>query len=494
MTTECPICGKPVDTLRAPAVSVRDGKVVSYCSRECAAAAETKPTIVPAAVPAAASAAKPRARTEPPNPPPRPRTPAGGVPTPPGGVPKATPPGGVPTKTTPASGVPRSASAYDSGPVIEIVHEPVSGVVTSAADARAGKTSTNARAETSGAIQIADTGHLDDYINADEPLHKSRLGLVLLLVLVLGGGVFAAYQFGYLDSLLKKDSHAVAPAKPVETPVVDANTADATPKVTAAASVEKAREVLRHALRSDSPRVQRVAAEALARTGDPEALAQLAGSLAKETSDVAKIEILYALARGGDKRGVDGLVAGLGAPRRDVKLEAARRLALLGDKRAIDTLAQYLEVSQLRLGAAEQLAYLAEPRAIKVLETVQADPKSIPDEKARAAIALGHAGKAAVAPALHDLLKVKEFSAFAAASLARLHDASAHPLLVKQLEVSSLRVAAARSLRTLDPALDPVPLLPPLIASMSSAKDTEQVQAAEAVLLLAGPPAWSEHD
>ena len=33
----CPICGKPVDPLRAPAVSVRDGKVVPYCSKECAA-------------------------------------------------------------------------------------------------------------------------------------------------------------------------------------------------------------------------------------------------------------------------------------------------------------------------------------------------------------------------------------------------------------------------------------------------------------------------
>ena len=177
-----------------------------------------------------------------------------------------------------------------------------------------------------------------------------------------------------------------------------------------------------------------------------------------------------------------------------MKLEAARRLALLGDKRAIDTLAQNLEVSQLRLGAAEQLAYLAEPRAIKELQAIQADPKSSPDDKARAAIALGHAGKAEVAPALHLLLNDARFNAFAAASLARLHDASAHALLVKQLEVSSLRVTAARSLRVLDPRLDPVPLLPPLVANLASAKDTEQVQAAEAVLLLAGPVAWSEHD
>jgi YHS domain-containing protein len=33
----CPVCGKPVDPLRAPAVAVVGGKIVSFCSKEHAA-------------------------------------------------------------------------------------------------------------------------------------------------------------------------------------------------------------------------------------------------------------------------------------------------------------------------------------------------------------------------------------------------------------------------------------------------------------------------
>ena len=45
--TNCPVCGKAVDPIRAPAVGVRDGKVVSYCSREHALEAESRPVIMP---------------------------------------------------------------------------------------------------------------------------------------------------------------------------------------------------------------------------------------------------------------------------------------------------------------------------------------------------------------------------------------------------------------------------------------------------------------
>ena len=475
--TTCPTCGTAVDPLRAPAVGVRDGKVVSYCSRECAAAAESRPVVAP-------PAAKPRARTEPPVPPPAKKARAKSEPT---AEPRRTPPGGIPKGGT---------ASFDSGPVIEIVHEPASGVVTSAADARAGKAATSDRSETSGAIQIADTGHLDDYVDPDynnEP-RRSRAWVVLLLLLVLGGGAFAAYQLGYLDALFKTESHAAAVAPPRKVALARDVRPEPAPRLTAASALDRARQVLRVALRSDSPRVQRVAASALSRTGDPEAITKLTEALAKETSDLAKIDIQYALARAGDKRGTEGLVAALGAPRRDLKLEAARRLALLGDKRAINTLVPYLAVSQLRLGAAEQLAYLAEPRAVATLTAVRADPKSSADDQARAAIALGFAGKVEVEPALEALLADARFNAFAAASLASLHDPAARPVLVKLLGVSALRVGAARALRRLDPDLDARPLVGPLVAALASAKDTEQVPAAEAVLILAGPVTWAEHE
>ena len=48
--------------------------------------------------------------------------------------------------------------------------------------------------------------------------------------------------------------------------------------------------------------------------------------------------------------------------------------------------------------------------------------------------------------------------------------------------------------RRLDPQLDPGPLLPPLLATLTSAKDTEQVEAAHAILLLAGPLTWTERE
>lgn len=331
--------------------------------------------------------------------------------------------------------------------------------------------------------------------NHRDPARALRIGAVVL-VFAACGGAFAAYTFGYFGSVraagVRPETTAAATARPVADP---GHTAAAAPS--AAAAVGSARDVLRAALRSDSSRIARIAASALARTGEPEALAYLAGSTAKEPSDLAKVDIHYALARGGDARGVDGLVAASTAGRRDVRLEAARRLALLGDKRAIGTLTQFLDVSQLRLGAAEQLAYLAEPRAIQILEAVRADFKATSDDKARAAIALGHAGRSEVAPTLHELLANARFNAFAAAALARLGDSASgavRTLLVSQLSVPSLRVAAARALRILEPGLDSAPVIGPLVAQLASSKHGEQVAAAEAVLILAGPAAWSRRE
>lgn len=451
----CPVCGKPVDPLRAPAVRVTEGKVVPYCSKEHAAAAESQPVKAPPAI-AAPEPAKPTKQS-------KARTPVSGVPT-----------------------------DFDSGPVIQIVHEPATGVVTSAADPRAGHARSNARAETDGAIQIADTGHVDDFIAFDEPSRGKGRWLLLLFLLVLIGGGAAGYFLGYFDKLLGRDA-SQAP-KSVEAPKPPPVVVDAAPAITPELALDRARAVLREQMKSNSPRVQRVAAIALSRTGDPEALEHLAAALGKETSDTAKLDIAYALARGGDKRGSEALMAAVAGGKRDPRLEAGRRLALLGDKRAIRVLESHLSVTQLRLGVAEQLAYLAEPRALKVLDEVRASAESLPDEKARATIALGHAGRTDVTPALHELLADDRNNAFAAIALAELHDEAARPVLIKQLRIPSLRVQAARALRRLATAADVTEQLPPLLADLDSNKDTEQVQVAEAILLLAGPPAWSENE
>ncbi|HUS33053.1 MAG TPA: hypothetical protein VMZ53_31340 [Kofleriaceae bacterium] len=445
--TPCPVCGKPVDPLRAPAVSVRDGKVVAFCSKECRAQAETQPVrIQPTKVVRLPSEDAPivgRTATAD-----KLRTPSTGV---------------------PSSGVPKSTADLDSGPVIEIVREPSRPVVVEP---------TKKRKRSDSSIQIADTGRLDDYIVTDGGGRGRILLAVFLLGLLVGGGI-AAYKLGYLDGLLNKKPARAAPGDAAVAPVFD--DAPPAPAITPDAALAKAKSVLEAQLKSDSPRVQRVAASALARTGDKAAFDLLAKSIATESSDVAKLDMAYALARSGDKFGTDALVVMLGSGKRDPKLEAGRRLALLGDKRAVNALGSYLSVDQLRLGTAEQLAYLA-------------DPKALPDDKARATIALGHAGRTDVAPALHELLTDDRQNAFAAQALANLHDEAARPVLVSQLGIPSLRVKSARALRRLAPDADVSALLPPLVAALDSNKDTEQVQIAEAVLLLAGPAAWSEHE
>ena len=458
--TECPTCGKPVDSLRAPAVAVKGGKVISFCSKECAAAGESRPVVT-----SAAAAPKRRDATPPPT-----------------------------KKRTPPSGVTTPAALLDSGPVIEIIHEPASGVVTSAADARSGATHAADRAETSGAIQIADTGHLDDYVSTDEPGRGRGWIAVLVIAVLLGGGAFAAYQLGYLDTFFDTSSHAATttPQPPAEAQTA-APVSPPAPTLAPPKAVDIARGLLHGELASHDARAQRLAAAALARTGASEAVVPLIAALPKETSNTARLDIYYALARGADRRGTDGLVASLVSSSRDDKLDAARRLAMLGDKRAATALAPYLEIPQQRLGVAESLAYLADARAIQTLEQIRADGSASTADKAEAAVALGIAGKSDVAPALRALLGDVHFNAFAAAALAELHDAAAKPVLLRQLDVPALRVGAARALRRLEPDLDVAPLLDRLVESAKAAKGVERIQAAETVLILAGPPAWSEH-
>lgn len=448
----CPTCNKPVDPLRSRFVKVRDGKVVAYCSAEHMQEAETKPTAVPVA------AVKERTRT-------------------------------------PASGIPAGTSpSLETGPVIEVVKDKTAPAETKKAARSSPRIATPPPVE-DGSLDpwnAGEEGEDDDHGRKSlaMPATKKNAGLaIVLLALVGAAGAYLGYRFLLVD---KGGSSEPAPEQPPPPPPKKADPPPPKP-ISAAEAVTKARDVLVKQLASESPRVQRVAAAALARTGDPKAIEYLIGALAKETSDVSRLDLAYALARAGDKKGIDTLVAGLSSARRDARIQAGRQLALIGDKRAAPVLASYLEVSQLRLGAAEQLAYLADPAAIKALEQVRADAKSSPDEKARATIALGIAGKSDVIPDLQALLGDARFNAFAASALAQLKDASGKPVLVEQLAVPSLRVEAARALRRLDPALDPAPYLPQLLAALESHKDTEQVQVAEAIMMVAGDAGWSEH-
>ncbi|MBL9014267.1 MAG: HEAT repeat domain-containing protein [Myxococcales bacterium] len=459
----CPTCQKPVDPLRSRFVKVRDGKVVAYCSAEHMQASETKPTAMPVAT--GPAAAEKRART-------------------------------------PASGIPAGTSpSLETGPVIEVVKDRKDATAPVAAKPVAKTRRSEPRIATPPPIE---DGSLDPWNAGEEgdedgggrasitmTAPKKNTAVVIAVIAVLGAvGAYLAYRF-LLVGDQRSSEPATDPSPPPPPRPVDA--APAPKAVSPTEAVTRARDVLVKQLASESPRVQRVAASALARTGDTKAIEYLIGALAKETSNASRLELAYALARAGDKKGIDTLVAAMQSGQRDPRIEAGRKLALLGDRRAAPVLAGYLEVSQLRLGAAEALAYVADPAGIKALEQVRVDAKASADDKARATIALAIAGRSDVIPDLQALLQDARFNAFAASALAQLRDPSGKPVLVEQLAVPSLRVEAARALRRLDPALDPGAYLPQLLASLDSHKDTEQVQVAEALLLLAGDPGWSEH-
>lgn len=535
--TSCPACNRSVDPLRSRFVGVVGGKVVAYCSAECAArsapsgavaaATPSGAVTVPVAAPSPAPAASPAPVVASPAPadeatakPPAIVTPASGIP--------------LERPITPAPGVP---IALESGPVIEIVREPGSeaaaaprakhpdeislgafwsedhkktGGAPALGTAPRPAASRPAVRETAIDPRIRDAAALDSMsnINAAMTERRSRLPLVLLVLVLLAGGGFLLYQFLVKSSV----SAATLPTAPVPTPrpsaVVHAAVAPQpavpeAPAVDPAAALAQARTALTAGLGATSRRLQRIAAAALARTGDPAACTVLAAQLglgdgaaadARETSDIARLDLAYSLARAGDPRGGAALAAALYAPRGEARDEAARLLALLGDPRAAPHLVDVLAVPQRRLGAAEHLAHLAEPHALKVLAQLRGDARSTADDKARAAIALGIAGHADVAPALRDMLGDPHFNAFAAAALAELKDRAARDVLERQLDSPSLRVRSARALRRLEPDLDPRPVLPRLLAVLGSGRDTDQIQAAEAILLLAGPVAWSAYD
>jgi HEAT repeat protein len=491
VTASCPTCGKPVDPLRAPAVTVRAGRIVGYCSKECASAAESKPVAV-AAVPASTPTP-----TSAPAPTPAPAAAAAPTPAPTPEKKPAASPVPIAMRRTPAGVVQTPATNADSGPVIEIIREPTAPVV------RATPVPDKKRAPTDGAIQVAETGHLDDYVDPDdddagEP-RKSRTALYVVVVLLLvGGGAFFVYKQWFLhndahSATTKLDPPATppAPTQVKEPPPVEPSKVE-TPKGTAA--LERARAVLAKQLHDATPRVQRDAAAALSRTGDRDAIAALVAMLGKDTNEMGRLYYAHWLARAGDARGSDALFKALAAERRETRLEAARYLAWLGDKRAQSVLVETLGYAQYRLSAAEQLAYLADKKAIDVLEKIRTDPASTREQKARATIALARAGRTDVAADLRALIAGDHPDTQAAIELAMLHDESARPVLEKQLAAPTLRVDAARALRRLDPARDQTAAIAPLLAALDGAKDTEQVQLAEAILLLAGPAGWSERE
>jgi HEAT repeat protein len=316
---------------------------------------------------------------------------------------------------------------------------------------------------------------------------RGRWRIYAAAIVLLGATAFGVWW--------STQSSAPAPAAvPIATPAPTPTVPPPPPTFAPAEANRRAVDVLRQHLTVESLRVRRVAAAALGRQADPQAIAALMELLPTEQSEIAKLDIAYGLARAGDARGLEILLAGLRSPRRDIKGDAARLLAALKDMRAESTLTSLLNLTQFRLSAAEQLARLGNKSAIALLEKIRVDDKVAEEDRLRATIALGYSGQASVTDSLRALLPDVRFNVDAAGALAVLGDASARPVLLTQLSISSLRVSAAVALRRLDPELDASSILYRLMPDLDSSKDTERVAAAEAILLLTGPKSVAERD
>ncbi len=460
-TQTCPACGKQLDPMHAPVARIRGGKVVSFCSPECAAAA-------------------PGEQLE--------RRPRAAIPALPRQGPDALAAALAPIASEPA---PRPARRSTPPPV----PEPPAPQVR----------------------QVRRSNRMDasrDYLDAESddlprPVPRSRgRGVILgLCALVLAAGVALLVsevmplagvgdsELGEAESPVRDEGAVEAASAAARRAPMTASARAAAPVPPASASdvpsrVAAAQSELRALMEEASPRVRRLAAQALARTKEPAALDQLKRMAREEPSQLGRIQIAYALARAGDGAAREALRIQLGSERRDVRLDAARSLVQLGDDSGRKTLRAMLSVEQHKVGAAGLLARLGDDDGFKTLRAEAAEKRATPESRMRVQVALGRAGDESVKGALHKILSDKRYNVGAADALAALGDEAAAPALTAQLGLSSMRVQAALWLRRLKKDVDQEPL----VTALENGDEMSRVSAAEALLILSGPAALAERD
>ena len=527
----CPVCQKPVDALRARFVRVVAGQVTAYCSEACkgqdagafgdvlATGRSGSPAVVAPAVSAVATAATGPVKV------------AVTAAAPDRSSEKATlataQPATVAAPPEPTTSVTTTASKGSADAVVAAAAPTVSKAATaktvapkksvSSADIAASRKAASVKAEgeavrdaakalgaarTTGSVAAmavsVPTGNAA--ATASVPANGgARTGNRALWM--IGGIVLVVALAGLAYVKFAGPAKPTTPVTPTPTAVVDAAvSADAAATPSAADVKARALQVLTELMDSKVPRVQRVAAAALARTGDAKAITTLHTLIANEQSALAKLEMSYAIARGGDKSGRLLLQQALTSTGRDQTGDAATLLVQLHDgaeTAAVATLTGFLSISQHRLSAAETLAPLRTPAAIKVLDEIAISTTIPADQRARAIIALAHAGRRDVIPQLTKLLTDPLYNAEAAIALAAVGEVSAAPVLREQLRLTSLQVSAARSLRKLAvtaPSVLPAETIVALSDALQGDKDTVRAGAAEVVLLLTGDAAWTEFE
>jgi len=426
MESICPTCQSVIDPTRAPVARIRGARVVTFCSVECAEGR-------PAAVPEPPPKAKPKAKAKAP----------------------------APAATPPAAAEPNRAAAP-----ARVAPPPPASVP-------------------------------DD----DTPFVRRRRRGVIAgagALLLVGVGVvgFAAWPRPHeVTAEVAPTQHDSAPpaaiaARSPGTAETSAADAAKEPEIDPERLYDRAVGDLRQLLSSPSPRVQRIAATALSRISDPHALEMLRKDLKTEPSPLVQVQIAYALARAGDDKGRAALVEGLHAHQRDVKLDAAKSLAQLGDDAGASQLRGMMGYRHYRISAAGLLARLGDEEGFKALRTARSGDRATVEIKMRSAVELGMAGDTSVRDELVSILEDGRYQVGAAQALAALGDRIAVPQLAKQLDIDAFRVPAALALRRLKAEVD----LAPLAAALHTGNDVVRVTAVEAILVLCGPAELAERD
>ena len=463
-TQTCPACGNQLDPMHAPVARIRGGKVVSFCSPECAAAA-----------PGEQLERRPRAAI--------PALPRQG-------------PDALAAALAPIASEPAPRPARRSTPPPAPMPMPM--------------------AEPMPARQVRRLNRMDasrDYLDAesdDAPRRAPRRGRGLVLALcalVLAAGVALLVsevmplagvgdsELGEAESPVRDEGAAESASAAARRAPMTASARAAGPVTPAApgdgtSRLATAQAELRALMESGSPRVRRLAAQALARSKDPAALDLLKRMAREEPSQLGRIQIAYALARAGEGAAREALRIQLGSERRDVRLDAARSLVQLGDDTGRKALRAMLSVEQHKVGAAGLLARLGDDEGFKALRAEAGEKRATPEARMRVQVALGRAGDESVKGALHKILSDRRYNVGAADALAALGDEAAAPALTAQLRLSSMRVQAALWLRRLKKDVDQEPL----VVALESGDEMSRVSAAEALLILSGPPALAERD
>jgi|GEM_PF-2242994 len=453
MTTHCPHCQVPLDPTHAPVARIRGAKVVTFCSAACADA---------------------DARGEAP-----------------------------PERDDDAPVAAVAVVDEPPRPVAQVIDEPELSEPISSPDIRTAEPSGNVEK-----IDLSDDRPRVKKVRSPARQRRRMHIMVVLSAILLGGMAIAIIDAvsPSKPSTAKAETEVGRVASPEGERRADAMRPKPAPARTKPAAraaqsknakqtidpqllYKKAIDDLHELLLSNSPRVRREAAMALARIKDKKALALLRKSSQSDASRLVQIQVAYALARAGDVDGRATLVKALHEKRLDVRLDAAKNLIRLGDKRGREQLWGMMGFKSFKLGAAEWLARIGDEHGLKILKKalVHKYRKAI---RMRAAVALGLAGDDSVRDKLRKIVKERHYRVRAAYALAALKDEAAAPELIAQLDMPSLRVYAALALRRLG---HPVKL-EPVAAGLAKGSDISKIKAAEAIMILVGPKQLAERD